>query len=135
MHTLSCKCDLVTMSPLEYLCHRYDKICGHIYEIYTILTYTSTKLSYMVKWEQAIQEGLELEDWHSIALAALRSLINTSSIAANYKVLLRWYIVLARLATYVPGAVSKCFRGWGQEGTAYHIWWQCLKVRKFWIRV
>lgn len=88
----------------------------------------------MVKWEQDIQEGLE-RDWHSIALPALRPLINTSIIEANYKVLLRWYMVLARLVTYIPGASSKCFRGCGQEGTAYHIWWQFPKVKRFWVRV
>lgn len=40
MHTLSHKCNLVTMLPMEYLCHRYDKSHGHTSEIYTILTYS-----------------------------------------------------------------------------------------------
>lgn len=70
--------------------------------MYAILTYTSAKLGYMVKWQQDIQESLGLEDWHSIAQAAPSSLINTSSIEANYKVLLRWYMMQARLANYVP---------------------------------
>lgn len=70
-----------------------------------------------------------------IAQAASKSLINTSVIEANYKVILRWYMVQTRLATYVLGASPKCFRGCGQDGTIYHIWWQCPKVQRFWIRV
>lgn len=42
-------------------------------------------------------------------------------------------MVPTRLATY--GASPKIFRGCRQDGTTYHIWWQCPKVRRFWIRV
>lgn len=81
------------------------------------------KQDYMVKWEQDRQENLKLEEWQSIAQAASKSLINTSIIETNYKVLLRWYMVLTRLATYILGASPKCFRSCGQDGTIYNIWW------------
>lgn len=57
----------------------------------------------MVQWEQDFQETLDLEEWHSISETASRSLTITSIIEANYKVLLRWYMVLA---TFVPGATG-----------------------------
>lgn len=123
------------MSPMEHMCGQYDKIRGHISAMYTILMHVSVKFTYITQWEQEIQETLDLEAWHSIALTASRSLINTSIVEANYKVLLRWYLVPAGLATFVPRASSKCFWGCGQEGTAYHIWWQCPKVQRFLIRV
>lgn len=80
LHTVSRNSDPVTMSPMEYLCHKYDKIWGHISELYTILMHTSAKQDYLVKWEQDLQEILEHEEWHSIAQAASKSLINTAII-------------------------------------------------------
>lgn len=118
---------------MEYLCHKFDKVRSHIFELYTILTYTSANKDDMVKWGQDIQESLELEEWHSIAHLASKSLIKSSIIEAKYKVLLRCYMVPARLATYVPE--TSHFWGCGPEEMAYHIWWQCRKVRQFWIRV
>lgn len=50
LHTLSRNCDLVTMLPMEYLGHKYDKVWGHISELCTILLHTSAKQDYMVKW-------------------------------------------------------------------------------------
>ena len=40
-----------------------------------------------------------------------------------------------RLASFVPDASPLCFRGCGLEGTMYHIWWKCPRVRRYWIRV
>lgn len=89
----------------------------------------------MKKWKADLQESIELDERQNIAQGATRSLINTSIIEANYKVLLRWYMVPTRLASYVPDASPLCFPGYGQEGTMYHIWWRCPKVRRYWIRV
>lgn len=91
LSTLSQKSDLVSMSSMDYFCHKYDKIRVHISEVLVILNYTSAKLGYMAKWEQDFNETLELDEWHSLAREASRSLINPSIIEANYEVLLRWY--------------------------------------------
>lgn len=135
LSTLSRNSDIATMSPMEYLCQNFDKIGGHISEIYTVLTNSSIKQVCMLKWEADLQENIELDEWHVIAQEASKSLINTSIIETNYKVLLRWCMVPARLATYVPTASPLCFRSCGQEGTMYHVWWQCPKVRRYSIRV
>ena len=127
--------DLEVHTPMEYLCVRYDSLRGHISELYAMLMSSSTKLNYMLRWEEDLQETFDLNKWCELAETASKSLINTSIIEANYKVLLRWYMVPARLATFVHGATPNCFRGCGQVGTAYHIWWSCPKVRRFWIRV
>lgn len=112
---------------MEYLCHKYDKIWGHILEIYAILTYTPV--------HGQMETGSSGKFWvWWMALDGSGSLevsINASIIVANYKVLLRWYMVPDRLATYTPVASPVCFRGCGQVGMAYHIWWQCSKVRQF----
>lgn len=88
----------------------------------------------MQKWEQDLEISLEVEVWSKMVQCAFRSYINTSLIEAYYKVLMRWYMVPVRVATYVPGASPQWFRGCGMDGTMFHIWWTCPKVRKFWIR-
>lgn len=87
----------------------------------------------MDRWEHGLSETLEFYKWHNLAQCASRSFINTSIIEAKYKMMLRWYMVPTRVASCVPGVSSLCFRGCGQEGTA--IWWQCPKVRSFWIYI
>lgn len=82
-----------------------------------------------------LNESLEMDEWQVLVQNASRSLINTLIIEANYKVLLRWYMVPVRLTSYVPGASPHCFRGCGQEGKAFHTWWQCPMVRHYRILV
>lgn len=101
------------MSPMEYLCQKFDKIKGHISEN---LHCFDEKLEYMARWEADLQESIELEEWHTIAQGASKSIINTSMIEANYyNVILRWYMVPARLATFIPGASPLSFL-WMQTG-------------------
>lgn len=70
----------------------------------------------MEKWEQNLNETLELDEWHSFAQEASRSLNNTTIMEANYKKLLRRYITV-RLAGYVPGSSRLSSRGCGQYST------------------
>lgn len=44
---------------------------------------------------------------------------------------LKHYMVPVGIASYVLAAYPLCFRGCGQKRVAFHIWWQCLKVRRF----
>lgn len=46
-----------------------------------------------------------------------------------------WYMETARVVSYVPGTSPHCFRGCGKEGTPFHIWWTCPKVKRFWTRL
>lgn len=135
LKTLQRKADIMTFTPMEYLCRSFDKHKGHISNIYGIFSSKSEKLFYMQKWEQDIEETMEMDTWYNTAQLASKGYINTSLIEANYKVLLRWYMVPARIATYIPGASPLCFRGCGGEGTIYHTWWSCPKVRRYWIRI
>lgn len=133
LSTISKNSDMATMTPMQYFCTQY-KIRGHISEIYTVLTNCTEKFEYMKRWEADLQESIELDEWHKKGQGATKSIINISLIA-NFKVLMRWYMVPARLATFLPEASPRCFCGCGQLGTMYHIWWQCPKVRRYWIRV
>lgn len=65
---------------------------------------------------------LATEEWSKITQNASKSLINTSLIEVNYKVLMRWYVVPERIAAFVPGASPRCFRECNMDGTMYHTW-------------
>lgn len=132
--TLNRTSDITTFTPMENLCRNFDKHTGHISRIYNILTSSISKMHYMQKWEQDMEMELDMEVWNKIILNASKSLVNTSMIEANYKVMMRWYMVPERIATFVPGASPRCFRGCNVNGTFYHTWWTCPKVRRFWIR-
>lgn len=107
--------DIATMTPMGYLCIQYDKIREHISEIYTVLTNCTEKLEYMKRWEADLQESIDLDEWHNLAQGAMKSIINTSLIEANFKVLLKWYMVLARLHT--RGIPSMFADNWGRRTT------------------
>lgn len=75
---------------------------------------------------------MDAAEWQRLAQGATKSITNTSLIKANYKVLLRWYMIPTRCAQRVSGPPPLCFRGCGQKGTAYHTQWTCPKICRFW---
>lgn len=73
----------------------------------------------MTKWEQDLGKTFEMDEWSKMVRCASGSYINTSLIEANYKVLMRWYMVPTRIAECFPGVSPVCFRGCGMEGQYY----------------
>lgn len=120
---------------IELSCQTRGLLRGRISTIYAILTDPGTKLPYMNQWERDLNTTLELSDWQDIAYALSKISINTTLIEANYKTLLRWYLVPTRVAKMHPSALPACFRCCGQMGTMFHVWWQCPVVARFWIRI
>lgn len=89
----------------------------------------------MIQWEQDLNITFDLPDWQDMAYALSKVSINTTLIEANYKTLLRWYLIPTRVAKMHPSASPMCFRQCGHVGTMCHIWWQCPNITRFWIRV
>lgn len=75
-----------------------------------------------VEWSQAFQRSY-------------RGILNISLIEANLKILTSWYYVPSRLAVIYLEASPLCFRGCDLEGTMFHIWWTCPRVRFYWKKV
>lgn len=48
-------------------------------------------------------EAMDAAEWQRLAQGATKSITNTSLIKANYKVLLRWYMIPTRCAQRVSG--------------------------------
>lgn len=135
LKTLQCAADITTSILMGYLCKSLDKHTSHISKMYTILTSKPEKLFYMMKWGQDIAETFETRGIVQNVTVSSKSYINTSLIKANYKVLLRWYIVSGKNSCVCPrGHVLLFWRVWF-EGTVLHIWWSCPKVKSFWIHL
>lgn len=125
----------LVLTYFELSCQTRGLLRGRISTIYTILTDPGTKLPYMNQWERGLNATLELSDWQDTAYALSKISINTTLFEANYKTLLRWYLVPTRVAKMHPSASPTCFRRCGQMGTMFHVWWQCPVVTRFWIRI
>lgn len=122
------------MTQFERICMSDPHIRGLISLLYHQCNVTSgeTLPSYAIKWAQDINQKLDDKDWSNIWLATKTSSPNCFAVETNYKVLMRWYMVPARIAKFAPSYSPNCFRGCDMPGTHYHIWWQCPVVKVFW---
>lgn len=60
---------------------------------------------------------LESHQWSQIWDTVAHGSINSSFLEANYKLMLRWYMVPSRLVTFNRGTLDCCFWGFGSAGT------------------
>lgn len=55
------------------------------------------------------------------------------TIKGNFmKMLYRWYITPSKLAKMYKTDSNLCWRCRELEGTMYHMWWSCKKIKSFW---
>lgn len=47
----------------------------------------------------------------------------------------RWYLTLVQVAKMSTKSTNKCWKYKKHEGTFYHKWWTCSKVKKFWVLI
>ncbi|CAI9553724.1 unnamed protein product [Staurois parvus] len=58
--------------------------------------------------------------------------VSMREVEINYKCLTRWHITPS-IEHKMSGENSKmCWRGCGEMGTVFHIWWECPKIQAFW---
>lgn len=106
---------------------------GIISRLYNHLTSPPASLpSYTAQWSKDLQIELDVEDWVNVWTNTKSSSHNIVALEANYKVLMRWYLVPARISKFLPNYSPLCFRGCGERGTHLHIWWSCPLVKQFW---
>lgn len=86
----------------------------------------------MYKWEQYYEATLEIDKWVKMAKFASKAYINTSLIQVNYKILLRWYMVPVRVATYVPGTFPLFHGIWHRRHSIPYMVDMPI-IRRFWI--
>uniref|UniRef100_A0A803K359 Reverse transcriptase domain-containing protein n=1 Tax=Xenopus tropicalis TaxID=8364 RepID=A0A803K359_XENTR len=93
------------------------------------------EVSYIKQWSKDLGTNLTEAQWPKLWDNLKHSSTNTVLSEAGYKVLFRWYLTPVRLAKIYQGSNELCFRGCSSPGTMGHIWWQCPKVVRFWVRV
>lgn len=125
--------ELDTQTEFEDICDSDPHAPGIISRLYTHLTTSTTNLpTYARQWSKDLNIELEADDWSTIWTNTKNSSQNVVASEANYKVLMRWYLVPSRIAKYLPEYPPTCFRGCKDEGTHTHIWWTCPLVQRFW---
>lgn len=88
--------------------------------------------SYVEKWENDLGFHMDSSKWDKVWANTKISSHNLVALEANYKVLIRWYLVPVRIAKYVPQYSPLCFRGCGDLGTYFHIFWDCHIAKNYW---
>ena len=48
------------------------------------------------------------------------------------KTTIMYYFTLIRMAMVSKSTNNKCWRGYGEEGTLLHFWWECKLVKPLW---
>lgn len=109
---------LTSQSFYEGICNFDPHAPGVISHLYSHLTSPLSKLpSYTAQWARDLEIDLVLEDWDAIWVTTKSSTQNILALETNYKVLMRWYLVLVRIDKFLSGYSPLCFRECDQEGT------------------
>lgn len=134
MPLLTTKSPLTQFTTFEKFCKDNPHAKGMISTLYAQLVNQpeTEKPSYVQKWEGDLERTLETTEWNQIWLTTKSASPNILAIEANYKVLIRWYLVPVRIAKYVHNYSTECYRGCSDPGTHFHIWWSCPKAQIFW---
>lgn len=119
--------NLQSQTFLEHMCSTDPRVPG------LILKYMPTWSPHQTQHHQPISLAglltlivqLEPEDWSDIWNSTELSMVNILALETNYKVLTRWYLLLARIAKVLPTYSLNCFRGCVEIGTHMHVWWTC----------
>lgn len=90
--------------------------------LYKLLATVPSKTFYILEWENDLAQEWDLEAWHRASAWAHREALNISLVEANLKVMMRWYLVPAKLARLYPSASPLCFCGCEHTGMMLHIW-------------
>lgn len=134
---LSLSTSINQMSQFEHICISDPHVRGLISCVYQILITNSNMNipSYTVKWAQAMGRIFDNNDWSNIWLDTKSSSPNCFALETNFKVLVRWYLVPARIAKFTPSYPNNCFKACSSPGTHFHIWWDCPVAQEFWEKI
>uniref|UniRef100_A0A670JC67 Reverse transcriptase domain-containing protein n=2 Tax=Podarcis muralis TaxID=64176 RepID=A0A670JC67_PODMU len=88
--------------------------------------------SAMIKWAQDVGHNIMFEDWERLWNTGMKF---TACIALKeniMKMVYRWYMTPVKLAKIYHLSDNKCWKCKEAEGTFFHLWWTCPKVKAFW---
>lgn len=90
----------------------------------------------MAHWEKKnLHISPDITQWQ----CALCNLLTYSKCINHWetvqKILHNWYCTPSRLVSIYPDVSPNCWRQCGLGGTPLHIWWECPKLKTFWLSV
>lgn len=88
----------------------------------------------MIKWARNIGSEITLEEWER-RWGNIKKVKATSLKENWYKMFYRWHVTPVKIANMTKNYSKKCWKCHENEGTFYHMWWQCGKTKKYWIKV
>ena len=59
-------------------------------------------------------------------------LVSLAITEMQIKATVRYHFTQVRMAIINQATNSKCWRGWGEQGTLVHCWWECRLVQPLW---
>uniref|UniRef100_A0A670K0T0 Reverse transcriptase domain-containing protein n=1 Tax=Podarcis muralis TaxID=64176 RepID=A0A670K0T0_PODMU len=95
-------------------------------------TQDETVKSAMIKWAQDIGYNIMFEDWERLWTTGMKFTACTALKENIMKMIYRWYMTPVKLAKIYHLSDNKCWKCKEAEGTFFHLWWTCPKVKAFW---
>uniref|UniRef100_A0A670IED3 Reverse transcriptase domain-containing protein n=1 Tax=Podarcis muralis TaxID=64176 RepID=A0A670IED3_PODMU len=90
--------------------------------------------SVMTRWAIDVGHNIQFEDWEKLWKEGLNFTACLTVKENVMKMFYRWYITPVKLSKMYKTS-SKCWKCKDKEGSFYHLWWECRKVKEFWERI
>uniref|UniRef100_A0A8D0KLK4 Reverse transcriptase domain-containing protein n=1 Tax=Salvator merianae TaxID=96440 RepID=A0A8D0KLK4_SALMN len=89
----------------------------------------------MIKWAQNFGYNISMDQWEKLWTKDMKSTVCNMLKENIHKMMYRWYLTPFRISKMYQGMSSKCWKCKKHEGTFYHMWWTCVKTKKFWVQI
>uniref|UniRef100_A0A670JT87 Reverse transcriptase domain-containing protein n=1 Tax=Podarcis muralis TaxID=64176 RepID=A0A670JT87_PODMU len=95
-------------------------------------TQDETVKSAMIKWAQDIGYNIMFADWERLWTTGVKFTACNALKENIMKMIYRWYMTPVKLAKIYHLPDNKCWKCKETEGTFFHLWWTCPRVKAFW---
>ena len=124
-------------SGFEQICLKREPLRHSLSVIYALLIDLEApqELGFLQAWERDLGITFTEIQKKKILLFAHKASMATKYQEGGYKILTRWYRTPAVLNRMYPQVANQCWRCQNAEGTIFHIFWECPKLKEFWTMV
>lgn len=137
MNTQRQKHFLRPLTPFETICFLASTTTKNISLTYTWLQSSNLQESNRHKtfWESTLNKPITKDQWLQACVFPHKCAISVRLQETSFKILTNWYITPNKLHKWFPTIPGHCWRCNREEGTLYHIWWECDLIKPFWNQV
>lgn len=95
----------------------------------------SKTLTYQKAWQKDCSRNLDETSWIEIWRSTQNKPHSYAVEIQKPKIITRWYLTLQTISYMSSTYSPKCWKGCDVLGSFAHCWWQCTKIKSFWIEV